>query len=99
MSASIEALIRRVDSSIAELRALRAGLERELLEREPVDIYDKGMGVRAENALIRANIRSIRQLTQRTRAEVMALNNIGDQSLRAIELALLVNGYALKDES
>jgi hypothetical protein len=32
------------------------------------------MGVRAENALIRANIRSIRQLTQRMRSDIGAVN-------------------------
>jgi hypothetical protein len=45
--------------------------------------------------LVSADTRSIRQ---RTRAEVMAISSIGEQNLRAIELALLVDGYALREE-
>ncbi|MEW6557632.1 MAG: DNA-directed RNA polymerase subunit alpha [Elusimicrobiota bacterium] len=61
---------------------------------QPVEIME--LSIRAANCLKRANIKTIGELTQRTKAELLAYKNFGSKSLEDIEMKLKELGVSLK---
>lgn len=63
---------------------------------KPINIDD--LSVRSYNCLFRANIRTLRNLTETTTGQLMELRNLGKRSLDEVIDYIHSNGLKLKDE-
>jgi len=64
---------------------------------DPIDVLD--LDSRAFSAIKNDNIRTVKELTEKTRRELLRMPNFGRVSLARIETALAVCGRRLKDVS
>ncbi len=66
--------------------------------RHPESVDDLGLSVRTANVLQGANIKTIAQLTQWTRRDLLKLKNMGRKSVIELALCLKDVGHHLKPE-
>ena len=74
--------------------------EEKVLDRKlEKKIEDLDLSVRSYNCLKRANINTVRELTQKTEEEMMKVRNLGRKSLKEVVQKLREIGLDLKNSS
>ena len=86
-----------VEDAADELQEAQAGQERSVVTNENLDksVEELELSVRSYNCLKNANIRTIRELVQKTEAEMLRTKNFGRKSLNEIKEILHGMGLSL----
>jgi len=95
LSKTIEERTLQHEESKVESKALAPSYGAELLSRP---IKDIGLSTRSENCLLRGNIRTIGELLNCTKSDLLKIRNLGKMALKEIEEQLAKHGLALRDE-
>ncbi len=95
LSKTIEERTSQHEEGKVESKALAPSYGAELLSRP---IKDIGLSTRSENCLLRGNIRTIGELLNCTRSDLLKIRNLGKMALKEIEEQLAKHGLALRDE-
>jgi DNA-directed RNA polymerase subunit alpha len=95
LSKTIEERTSQHEEGKVEPKTLAPSYGAELLSRP---IKDIGLSTRSENCLLRGNIRTIGELLNCTRSDLLKIRNLGKMALKEIEEQLAKHGLALRDE-
>lgn len=95
LSKTIEERTLQHEEDKVESKALAPSYGAELLSRP---IKDIGLSTRSENCLLRGNIRTIGELLNCTKSDLLKIRNLGKMALKEIEEQLAKHGLALRDE-
>ncbi|MDI3533418.1 MAG: DNA-directed polymerase subunit alpha [Synergistaceae bacterium] len=95
LSKTVEERTLQHEEDKVESKALAPSYGAELLSRP---IKDIGLSTRSENCLLRGNIRTIGELLNCTKSDLLKIRNLGKMALKEIEEQLAKHGLALRDE-
>ncbi|MCL2770799.1 MAG: DNA-directed RNA polymerase subunit alpha [Firmicutes bacterium] len=87
-----------ISSTIAGLTILKVEEQDQSVKLLEMTIDDMDLTTRSHSALVRAGIKTIEDLTKRTRSEIMKVKNLGQKSFEEIEEKILSYGLNFKEE-
>ena len=93
------AVIQNLNSEIEQRKYMMESEEKVVDSKLEKKIEDLDLSVRSYNCLKRANINTVRELTQKTEEEMMKVRNLGRKSLKEVVQKLREIGLDLKNSS